>query len=99
VVDGIIDMRPNGAIVDAALVKQIRVRKMASVRIYPESHAYGCAPDTGMVVFDPVAEMEDDGAGVTAKVDDASTDETEGATGSTRGGSETAGVGDDGHRE
>jgi len=57
-VDGIVDLRLNQKIVENALLKQIRVRKMSGVLIYPEWEVYEYTAGEGMVTFDPVAEME-----------------------------------------
>jgi KaiC/GvpD/RAD55 family RecA-like ATPase len=56
-VDGIVELRLNEEIVQDALVKQIRVRKMSGVLTYPEWTAYEFTSDRGLVMFDPREEM------------------------------------------
>ncbi len=58
IVDGIIEMRLNEDIVEGALVKQLRVRKMSGVLTFPEWEVYEFTPGDGIVTFDPVAQME-----------------------------------------
>ncbi|WP_136689915.1 ATPase domain-containing protein [Halorhabdus amylolytica] len=57
--DGIVEMRLNEEIVEDALIKQIRVRKMSGVLTYPEWSAYEYTSGTGIVLFDPKEEMAD----------------------------------------
>jgi KaiC/GvpD/RAD55 family RecA-like ATPase len=57
-VDGIIEMRLNEELVKGALIKQIRVRKMNGVLTYPEWSAYEYTSGQGIVMFDPIEEME-----------------------------------------
>ncbi|WP_135662599.1 ATPase domain-containing protein [Halorhabdus rudnickae] len=57
--DGIVEMRLNEEIVEDALIKQIRVRKMSGVLTYPEWSAYEYTSGTGIVLFDPQEEMAD----------------------------------------
>jgi KaiC/GvpD/RAD55 family RecA-like ATPase len=62
-VDGLIEMRLNEDIVEDALVKQLRVRKMSGVLTFPEWDVYEYAAGQGIVTFDPVeqlAESEDE---------------------------------------
>lgn len=56
--DGIVEMHLNEDIVEDALVKQLRVRKMAGVLTYPEWQAYEYTAGTGIVTFDPKAQLE-----------------------------------------
>jgi len=58
-VDGIIEMRINPEIVEDALVKQIRVRKMSGVLTYPEWSVYEYTSGQGIVTFDPIEEMKE----------------------------------------
>ena len=55
--DGIVEMRLNEEIVEGALVKQIRVRKMSGVLIFPEWSVYEYTSGKGIVTFDPIEEM------------------------------------------
>jgi len=57
-VDGIVEMRLNEEIVEGALVKQIRIRKMDGVLTYPEWTAYEYTSGKGIVMFDPLEEIE-----------------------------------------
>jgi KaiC/GvpD/RAD55 family RecA-like ATPase len=57
--DGIVEMRLNEEIVEDALIKQIRVRKMSGVLTYPEWSAYEYTSGQGIVLFDPLEEMAD----------------------------------------
>ncbi len=57
-VDGIVEMRLNEEIVEGALVKQIRVRKMSGVLTYPEWSVYEYTSGKGIVTFDPIEEIE-----------------------------------------
>jgi len=59
-VDGIVEMRLNEDIIEDALVKQLRVRKMSGVLTFPEWKAYEYAAGKGLVTFDPIAEMKAD---------------------------------------
>ncbi|MHB9285780.1 ATPase domain-containing protein [Halobacteriales archaeon Cl-PHB] len=65
--DGIVEMQLNDEIVKDALVKQIRVRKLSGVLSYPQWLAYEYSPGTGIVTFDPEAQLsqaaEADGRG------------------------------------
>jgi KaiC/GvpD/RAD55 family RecA-like ATPase/YHS domain-containing protein len=56
--DGMVEMRLNEELVQDALIKQIRVRKMNGVLTYPEWSAYEFAPGQGIVTFDPIEELE-----------------------------------------
>ncbi|PSP57610.1 recombinase RecA [Halobacteriales archaeon QS_1_67_19] len=60
VIDGIIDMQLNGSIVEDTLIKRLRIRKMNGVLTIPEWVAYEFTSGTGLVTFDPIAEMDDD---------------------------------------
>jgi len=60
-VDGIVELRLNEDIVEDALIKQIRVRKMNGVLTYPEWSAYEYTSGQGIVMFDPLAELEKKG--------------------------------------
>jgi len=57
-VDGIVEMRLNEELIEGALVKQLRVRKMNGVLTYPEWEVYEYTAGEGIVTFDPVAQME-----------------------------------------
>jgi KaiC/GvpD/RAD55 family RecA-like ATPase len=57
-VDGIVEMRLNEDLIEGALVKQLRVRKMNGVLTYPEWEVYEYTAGEGIVTFDPVAQME-----------------------------------------
>lgn len=57
-VDGIVEMRLNEEIVEGALVKQIRIRKMSGVLTYPEWSVYEYTSGKGIVTFDPLEEMK-----------------------------------------
>jgi KaiC/GvpD/RAD55 family RecA-like ATPase len=61
-VDGIVEMRLNEDIIEEALVKQLRVRKMSGVLTFPRWQVYEFTAGKGLVTFDPRAEMEDDEA-------------------------------------
>ena len=84
-VDGIVEMRLNDELVEDALVKQLRVRKMGGVLTYPEWKVYEYTAGQGIVTFDPVAQMEqdgeedtgDEGPGDQTELDDVSTDGSE----------------------
>jgi len=58
IVDGIIEVRVNEEIIEGALIKQIRVRKMNGVLTYPEWSAYEYTSGQGIVTFDPLEEIE-----------------------------------------
>jgi KaiC/GvpD/RAD55 family RecA-like ATPase len=57
-VDGIVELRLNEEIIEGALVKQIRVRKMNGVLTFPEWTAYEYTSGQGIVMFDPLEEVE-----------------------------------------
>ncbi|MFB6087842.1 MAG: ATPase domain-containing protein [Haloarculaceae archaeon] len=57
-VDGVVDMRFDAETVPGTLLKQLRVRKTNGVLTIPEWHTYEYTAGTGMVVFDPEAEIE-----------------------------------------
>lgn len=57
--DGIVEMRLNEELVEDALIKQIRVRKMSGVLTYPEWSTYEYTSGQGIVLFDPIEEMAD----------------------------------------
>ncbi|MEF8782912.1 MAG: ATPase domain-containing protein [Haloarculaceae archaeon] len=61
-VDGIVEMRLNDDMVEGALIKQLRVRKMSGVLTFPEWQVYEYTAGEGIVTFDPIAEMEGDDA-------------------------------------
>lgn len=61
-VDGIVEMQLNEGIVEDALVKRLRVRKMTGVLTYPEWRVYEFAEGSGLVTFDPQEEMKNDEA-------------------------------------
>jgi len=69
-VDGIIEVRLNEDIVEGALIKQIRVRKMSGVLTYPEWSAYEYTSGRGIVTFDPLEEMEKSREPAVEKVDE-----------------------------
>ena len=56
--DGIVEMQLSEKIVEDALVKRLRVRKMGGVLTYPEWRVYEFTAGTGLVTFDPHEEME-----------------------------------------
>ena len=58
-VDGIVEMRLNDDIVEKALVKQLRVRKMSGVLTYPQWQVYEFTSGKGLVTFDPREQLED----------------------------------------
>jgi KaiC/GvpD/RAD55 family RecA-like ATPase len=68
IVDGLIELRLNEDIIEGALVKQLRVRKMSGVLTFPEWEVYEYTAGEGIVTFDPVAQQE-------AAADDDSADE------------------------
>lgn len=72
-VDGIVEMRLNEEIVEGALIKQIRVRKMNGVLTYPEWTAYEYTSGQGIVMFDPLEEMKKS----RGSVDEASSEDAE----------------------
>lgn len=76
-VDGVIDMELNGSIVEDTLLKRIRVRKMRGVLAVPEWRAFEYTSHTGMVPFDPEAEIEKAGAGGTADGESRPSEESE----------------------
>jgi KaiC/GvpD/RAD55 family RecA-like ATPase len=55
--DGIVDLELSPEIVDGALIKRVRIRKMAGVLVYPEWSAYEFTSGEGLVMFDPQAEI------------------------------------------
>lgn len=57
-VDGVVDLRLNGDLVDNALLKQLRIRKMSGVLTIPRWHTYEYTAGDGMIVFDPEEEIE-----------------------------------------
>jgi KaiC/GvpD/RAD55 family RecA-like ATPase/YHS domain-containing protein len=72
-VDGIIELRLNDEMIDGALIKELRVRKMNGVLTYPERQVYEYTAGEGIVTFDPVAQMEaaaDDGEDGAGEADD-----------------------------
>ena len=87
--DGIVDMSLDPNIVEDALIKRLRVRKMSGVLAYPEWTAYEFTSDDGMVTFDPRAEQEgtDDGE----RSNSADAVESSGAAESSGGSDESAG--------
>ncbi|MFB6309517.1 MAG: ATPase domain-containing protein [Haloarculaceae archaeon] len=72
-VDGLIEMRLNDDLVENALIKQLRVRKMSGVLIYPEWSVYEYTSGKGIVTFDPVAEMDDERDGHATEAADGET--------------------------
>ncbi len=58
VFDGVVDLELNSDIIEDALIKRIRVRKMAGALSYPVWTAYEFTSDDGLVTFDPKAEVE-----------------------------------------
>lgn len=58
IVDGIVEMRLTDDIVEDTLLKQLRVRKMSGVLALSEWETYEYTAGTGIVTFDPVAQME-----------------------------------------
>jgi KaiC/GvpD/RAD55 family RecA-like ATPase len=72
-VDGIVELRLTDDIVEDTLIKQLRVRKMSGVLAISEWESYEYTAGTGIVTFDPVAQME--AADGTADDDDSGTDQ------------------------
>jgi KaiC/GvpD/RAD55 family RecA-like ATPase len=74
-VDGIVELRLTEDRVEDALIKQLRVRKMSGVLIYPEWEVYEYTAGQGIVTFDPVAQLEsadsddESGGGETSQLD------------------------------
>lgn len=62
-VDGLVEMRLNEEIVENALLKQLRVRKMSGVLTYPQWQVYEFTPGKGLVTFDPQEELRKGGDG------------------------------------
>jgi KaiC/GvpD/RAD55 family RecA-like ATPase len=58
-VDGMVEMRLNEDIVEDALVKQLRVRKMSGVLTYPQWQVYEFTAGKGLVTFDPREQLAD----------------------------------------
>ena len=88
-VDGIVEMRLNEDLVEDALVKQIRTRKMSGVLTFPEWESYEYTAGKGIVTFDPVAELQaaqdapgevEGGEGAPAETGEGSGGEAEGET-------------------
>ncbi|MFC7134427.1 MULTISPECIES: ATPase domain-containing protein [Salinibaculum] len=81
IVDGLIEMRLNEDLVEGALVKQLRVRKMSGVLTFPEWEVYEYTAGEGIVTFDPVAQMEaarEDGNGESESTEKSDGDATDG---------------------
>jgi len=57
VMDGLVELRLNDEIVPDALIKQARIRKLNGALVVPEWRAYEYTAGTGMVTFDPKAQM------------------------------------------
>ncbi|MFB6362064.1 MAG: ATPase domain-containing protein [Halobacteriales archaeon] len=57
--DGIVDLELNPELVEDALIKRARIRKMDGVLAYQDWTAYEFTSGEGLVMFDPAAEMED----------------------------------------
>jgi KaiC/GvpD/RAD55 family RecA-like ATPase len=55
--DGIVDLEVNPEVVEGALIKRARIRKMAGVLAYPEWSAYEFTSGEGLVMFDPQVEI------------------------------------------
>lgn len=53
--DGIVEMRLNEDLIEDALLKQLRVRKMSGVLTFPRWEVYEFTPGQGLVTFDPQA--------------------------------------------
>ena len=58
IVDGVVDLELNAELVNDALIRRIRIRKMNGALTVSDWYACEFAGDSGLVVFDPV---EDDG--------------------------------------
>lgn len=56
--DGIVDLELNPEVVEDALIKRARIRKMDGVLAYPQWTAYEFTSGEGLVMFDPQAEIE-----------------------------------------
>lgn len=61
VLDGIIDLQLDGETVKDTLIRRVRVRKMNGVLAITEWTAFEYTSGTGMVPFDPLAEIEKHG--------------------------------------
>jgi len=59
--DGVVDMEHNPELIEDALIKRMRVRKMSGALTYPEWTAYEFTSDRGLVMFDPEVEVEKGG--------------------------------------
>ncbi|MEF8838098.1 MAG: ATPase domain-containing protein [Haloarculaceae archaeon] len=92
-VDGIVEMRLNEELVDGALVKQIRTRKMSGVLTYPEWESYEYTAGRGIVTFDPLEELEAARARAQRSADDEDTSQPPGEN----GGSGSVAADDEGH--
>lgn len=60
IIDGIVELELNGSIVEDALIKRVRVRKMGGVLAIPKWTAYEYTSRLGMVTFDPAEEASAD---------------------------------------
>ncbi|PSQ60368.1 MAG: recombinase RecA [Halobacteriales archaeon SW_9_67_25] len=86
VVDGIVELRLTDDIVEDTILKQLRVRKMSGVLAISEWETYEYTAGTGIVTFDPLAQMEAAGE-ADAATSDLPGDQTE--LDEARGGAET----------
>lgn len=89
-VDGMVEMRLNEDIVENALVKQLRVRKMSGVLTYPQWQVYEFTAGKGLVTFDPREQLTDAAAPTESKATaeteaDATADEGTGSANSVDG--------------
>ena len=71
IADGIVELQLNEDLVEDALLKQLRVRKMSGVLTFPQWRVYEFTSGKGLVTFDPVEELQDETA------DDEPADESE----------------------
>ncbi|MFB6119221.1 RAD55 family ATPase [Halosegnis sp.] len=60
VMDGLVELRLNDDLVENALVKQARIRKLNGAIVVPEWQSYEYTAGTGMVTFDPEAAVADE---------------------------------------
>lgn len=75
--DGIVDLELNHQIVEDALIRRLRVRKMSGSLTYPEWTAYEYTSGKGLVMFDPHEELESTEEPESEDEGDEATDDTE----------------------
>lgn len=81
--DGLVELRLNDDLVEDALVKQLRVRKMSGVLAISEWETHEYTAGKGIVTFDPVAQVEaaEAGDGADQPGEQAELDDTAGRSG------------------